>query len=809
MKDMTRKTHNTHRIPTAPVMTPVTVEGSAVNLRHATAPHTGYTPATTPRTLSTPGLSGARLVDGACYHCPDGSETLFLTSGTTLYARNTARGVSTVGDCGAVSGILPVEGGVIVLRGTEPPLRYDSADGSAWTLSPLRPDLPQVAVVRRDMGVETVTVTDIRLGKTYDSRDSALTTDDATLLGDTLRDAYTHIADSAAAAGRYVQPVVARCLMIGAGGRVLYTTPPVLVGPAEGIQCAPFDISFRSGSDSVGPVTIGAASFRLEAVADGGPVLAACGVERVQVVVSPQLHPLDSEGTVAWRYLGTDTGSIHYRLALRGHSPDVEPGSEGSLEAARIAAAIGADVSQLRPVHLTVRSVREDLAEWHRLAAVTSQADPRLLPLTPPHRFAAACAATNGDAILYGDVTEIPFDGYGLPELTVSCKGADGTGRPSAIAVTMDDGSRVVRSSTCTGFIPTGLSPLLVYPSPAARTMLIITPQGRTEISLAPSHCGRWAYSIAPGLRPRPLPEGGGMFVVPAATPARTRRPNTLLLAHATTPFTPRAAIGSEAGAVTALTAAPRAGTALGYTRASFYVMGRQGIAAVSAGSGLTTLSSAMLDHRAVGSPRLVAMTPEGVTALAGSDLVRLSGTRVSTLLTGCQADLMAYSPRMRELWLVSHIYQASGRPMGASIKVMETDRRTLYTRTGPVPEAFATGTSGLYLQDSSGQLYDASTENDLPVAIGFEARVRVPPTGGWQRVPLRIPLTGRGISGTITVQASQADDSWTPRTVATLTLSGHLTRPPVAMIAVPVCHTLVVKASLTVNTPSQLHYDT
>lgn len=797
----------THTILTT--LTPETVEGSPVNMRHASAPHSGYTPATTPRTLTTPGLTGAVLVDGACYRCPDGSETLFLTLGDTLYARNSARGISTVGVCAPVTAILPVEGGVIVLRATEPPVRYDSADGSTWALSPLRPRLPQVAVVRRDMGVESITTCSIRLGQTYDTRDHSLTPADSALLGGLMREAYTIMADNAAAKGRFIQPVVARCRLIGAEGRVLYTTPPVLVSPADGIQCTPIDISLRPSSDTVGPLTLGAASFRLEAVVADGTDLTACGVEQVQMVVSPQLHPLDRDGAVAWRYLGSDGGALHYRFAMQGHSADIEPGSEGSLEAARIAAAIGADISMFRPLHLTLRSVEADMAEWQRIMEATLQADARLIPFSAPHSFAAARAASNGDAILYGDLTAIPFDGYALPEFTVSCTAADGTGRPSAIAVTMDDGTRVVRSVTCTGFVPGGLSPLLLYPSPRARSMLIITPQGRVEYPLVPSPCGRWAYWINPGLKPHTLPGSEGMFVIPAATARPARRPNTLLLAHAADPASPRAAVSSEAGAVTAVTAAPRAGTALGYTRASFYAMGRQGIAAVSAGSALTTLSSALLDPRAVTSHEAVTLTPDGVMAIAGGDLVRLNGTKVTTILTGCGAGQVAYCPRMRELWLVSHIYYTSGQSMGVSTRVLETDHGTLYTRTTPLPKAFVTGTDALYLQDTAGQLYNASAENDLPATIGFEARVRVPPAHGWQRMRLRIPLTGRGISGKITIHARQADDSWSPRPVATLTIGGHLTRPPVAVILVPRCHTLVIRASLSVTIPSQLHYDT
>lgn len=787
---------------------------SAVNLRHAAPPRSGYVGVGTPTRIDS-GIEGAQLVAGACYQCPDGSETIFLRADTLLYARNSLHGVTPIGECGTVVSIISVGGGVIALRRNAPPLWLKcGSDCTSWCVSPLWNDVSPVAVVRRDMGAESVATQPVALSHGYDSRNHNLTATDVTALGSALRRAYVTMADSAAAAHRFVQPVVARCELVGYDGTVLYTTPPVLVAPASGVQCATSSFIIPAGALVAPSVTLSATSFAVEAVrcvADDD--IFDSLVASVRVLVSPQLHPLAAGGVSVWNYGGTDGSALRFDVSLPGHNPLLPPGSPGSVSHGRIMSALGSDKSQLRPWPLPLRGVEADLAEWSRLEKGVSGGEWSLLDeISAPHRFIASCGASNGDALLYADITPIPFSGYSPAECAITATATlpDKPGHPSAAAVTMADGSTVVRSLTCTGFEPGFLSPLLVYPSPRAVTMLIVAPGGRLQVSLSASSCGRWAYWLSPDLAPISLPPSPTGYSVPEASVSYESRHESVALARADKPGEPLAVSRTESGHISAVAAAPRAGVALGFSKASFYVMGAGGITGVSVVGGASfSLASSLLDGRPVSSSSVVAAIPGGVAVVAGGELLRLNGSRVATMLTACKAVSIGWSPSYRELWLTSGLeYNPSTGTIMRSVTVLEPDSLTLFTRTDVTPDAYATGLGTLYICESDGTLRSCSSEADHIHTVSFECEYPIPDSLGWQQAEFRLPLFGRGLKGTVTAAVSQSNLPSEFRTAATIDISGDLIHPLVASVALPHCHSLMIRAELKTQQPSLLRYE-
>ena len=94
--------------------------------------------------------------------------------------------------------------------------------GSGYKVPGLAPDWPDIALTAAEGSIISTTVPAGTVGD----------------LAVTAVDAYRSLASDLNALGQFMQPFMARCLLVGKGGRVLHVTPPVCVTPATGSQLA-------------------------------------------------------------------------------------------------------------------------------------------------------------------------------------------------------------------------------------------------------------------------------------------------------------------------------------------------------------------------------------------------------------------------------------------------------------------------------------------------------------------------------------------------------------------------------------------
>ena len=133
-----------------------------------------------------------------------------------------------------------LDDGLIVMPAEGPARRFAAlrdADGQlSWSEIPLFPSLPPLMIVRRDVGTAVSTLPAMTLRSSYTTTSQQLGDTDRTAIDKAMREAYIALSDSALSRGRYIQPVVARYRLRGEGGRVLYTSAPVIVAPRTGLQ---------------------------------------------------------------------------------------------------------------------------------------------------------------------------------------------------------------------------------------------------------------------------------------------------------------------------------------------------------------------------------------------------------------------------------------------------------------------------------------------------------------------------------------------------------------------------------------------
>lgn len=746
------------------------------------------------------GAGAVNVVDGLVCRHGDRSESYFYLSAGTLWGANSLHGHREIAAMDDVRCGVAVSDGMVLFCASGP-RRFRYEGRGRWTELPGATDFAPFVIERRDAGTESVDVGDIKLAGSYDSRSHELSMADRATIGDALDRAYRRLVDTAAASHRYIQPVVARYEIVGHDGSVLYRSAPVMVSPDAGVQGVGCAVTVPAGTPStLTGARLTATSFTLALVRAGGDDGIMDGfVADVRLTVSPQLHPCSPGLPSVCRYDGATSSAVAYTVHVPGYSHLVQPGSEGGLVRSRTLAVLANMDKALRPYAMPLRSYADDIRTLNSL----NFKQPSLNALS----FAPRVAASDGDTILYGGLTIIPFDGYAAAEMAVGTVFSD-DGVPTAVRMTMADGSTVVRGCTVSGIGLSRLSPLLTYPSASARKMLVICGGARGEYGLEPTPDGAMSFRLAPDCRPLSLADSGAPFVLPAASPATVELPDTFAVAQASEPLRLTASGRSEAGPVTCVAPAPR--VAWGVAKPGFYVMGRGGIMAVAPAASLASLTSSLIDPRGVTSATAAAVIPGGVAVVAGGELLSLSGTRATVLLDSCDATTVAYSPSCRELWLVSSPMMAMAVGpgiVGADVKVYQLDCGAVYSRTGITLSAAVTLGPRMLIVDGSGNERDCSAESDAMLTLGVSGCV---PFGseGWTLASLRLPALGRALAGSVTVTARQATGARGTYTVTTFDIDGDIDHPVAGGLAVPHCHAVGIELSVSTFYPTSFVYD-
>lgn len=625
-----------------------------------------------------------------------------------------------------------------------------------------------------------VTVPPLQLDDNY-RRKAALSASDARTLAADLQNGLRTLAGEARAHNAMTQPALARYRLLDAEGRVLFTSPVVLLGESHNYQ------GVRLAVDSAGVAagyTLQAPSWCLQVqVPRGMPAR----VRTVQVSLSPQLHPAAwwEEPQVTLTHGGTTSASTVSVLPAAA-STAVVPGRYGDAAATLGALAARMDaveqvVAMVAPVAGTVElawpGVGVPRDEWAELDAALGRdvvaAGTAVARLQAPHGFSARCAARSGDTVLWADLSPLRYAGYPLPLLAAAT--APGEAWTAFVAVDFADGGRSVWTGGGDSGAPLSLGPLLSYPSPDAVSMTIGLTRGGSSFCgtfpLTALPDGRAAAYVHPSVAPFELAPGS--CEAPAPVEKACRYSSTVMAADAATPLVALALRDCCGGRVERLLPAAGSTGAWDFGRTRFLAFGHGGIMSVALGSARDSLATGHIDSRRVEHPAAVAPVAAGeVYAVAGGDLVRLTGTKLATVVRSCGYSQIA--------WIAPHaeLLAMAGDDYPAIVLTTATRRLRTYTRS-LAPVALLGGIHGAYAATASG-VVALHRESAAPAAVKWQMRARGPFSrcaGGLPLRRLRLNACGSGLRLRLAVAAT----SWLapePVPTASVELRGRLSTP-------------------------------
>lgn len=601
-------------------------------------------------------------------------------------------------------GILPSEARCITFEGDDvvistdsgPCRLYRTVDASthedSWNCLMPSGQYPGLHFCMVDRGEVALSTGGITFAKPYDSWGNSLASADIRAISSSLKDAYSRLTRSIAEAGDFTQPVAVRYKLRDSRGKLLFTGPVNIIAPQGGWQGMDA-MTARVHSDSTGryvnasAVTLSLRRFTLAVDLPGR--LSNCDAPTdgvyAEVYVLPQLHPLDASTNAEYR-LSSTPGEESITLWLPGatlgrapltsrltrslaSAPSFMPGHEVKIATIKHPFAL-----KTRRIELPIpdscvslhREAAEDNASWRQMTYTTAdESELAGLRLAQPHSFSAGCVCRSGKNVVWGRIRRKPFSGYDLNSLTVG--DSDQPVKRASIRVTLDvPGAAPMQvvhdmsSSDCEGLIIASdkLSPMVMYPDPAATLMEVRIERqdgsvAETSINLTPSADRRCAQSLSASMQPLSLAVSTAAFVPYTADSPIHDMPSAVGIADSSDTTAIKAATDCCQGFISQIVPAWRANASWDYGAGRFYVMSSSGIYGLAADlTAPSRMKSSLIDPRATVLSHAAVMTPHGVAALAGDDLIMLGGTDARTLLHHVTATSIGYSSLYDELWL-------------------------------------------------------------------------------------------------------------------------------------------------------------
>ena len=755
-------------------------------------------------------LPGAVGVEGGVYTLPDGSTCVTVYHEGALKqlvngAITTLAEMDTPPRC-----VLPSEAGsLITIPATGLPLIATPAtDGR---VAPVVTPLPPLSLRCMAMGTVSASIAPVTLKGSYSSTSRTLTDTDRSTLDKAMREAYLRLSDRALLHGRHIQPVLACYRLIGDGGTVIHTSSPVLVGPDSGLQAIRTTLTLSGdGMRSMTATPLTATEFNVGYSFTSEPDDAwRSAVRAVEILVSPQLHPLSTLLPGTCSFSSASATSLTMDHLLPGVNPLADPAADGQYLRSCITSILDNADTAMLPSPRTWTDTLAEISALRSIATlpVSSPSASSLMGvrLSAPHGFSASAVARSGDMVAWGDLRAVPFDGYPLPELsTVTTPATSPT--PTAVLTTMLDGSSVVSQAVMRTLAPSTLSPLVLYPSPDACSATLIAGNRAVTLPLTPTPCGRWSCYISPTLRPVTFTDTLPGFVVPSATPPVHHYPSAIAVTRASAPLSPLAftTIG-DSGRVTALLPALRHSSSFTVPTARFYVAGTGGISSMTLNDRLTRINLNLLHPRPVES---VTAIPGGIAFISGGRLLTLSGSRAPVelarlreIIGGNSEWALGWDNSHGELWCIPRV-APDDAPAGTTAVIATPDGSALYTHSCPAVVSVLSAGPRLILVDSSGNIIAPGQERSGPVSVRHVSVIPSAFRPGAEAI-LNIPVYGREVSGTVRLLASHAVHSGNPPRLAVMGLSingGAINHPLVQRVRLPHSHALILDISLTAS---------
>lgn len=622
---------------------------------------------------------------------------------------------------------LAVADGFIVMTDVALRLRLDPASGK-WTAKECGHASGFPALYAEEAGAVSAEFTAGELSGSYTTADSALSAADTAKLTEAYNDAYSRVCERAAAAGAHVQPVLAAWRLRDHSGNEIYTSAPVLLADPSGIQAA--KLAIRASGDGFSTLADTRLTVNTFRVGIKFPAEEAPGwpdeVGTVDLLISPEIHPVSATASAVATFTRSSS-DLTVNLTAPGVSTSTDPSARGTLFHSRLMKTLGSFSRRATVCSMpaaasgTTAASASPLPIKKQIAATDSNgtlapASDMMRAIAAPHSFTAGAAARSGDTIVWADITARRFSGYKARELAVVHNFSGAAAVPTACRVKFSDGTAVVTSLTEHDFYSLKLSPLIVYPHPAATEITVIIGKKSVTLPLSSTPDGDAAYYLSPRVRPIGPDTELPAFVMPAAETPVEAFADGVAAARADEPLKATGAVLTGTGRIAAATPSVRTSSSgWDFARGRFYTFGPGGICAVAVSA--SRISAAIIDSRGVSGKGRAALTPAGVVAVAGDDLVKISGSLCTDLLPGTGDSLVGWCGRFGEIWLID---PGSGSVRTAGIKGSITGNRTDLT-----VRALLSAPPGLYLTTEGRGIVNASVEN--PAAereIEWRARI-------------------------------------------------------------------------------------
>lgn len=570
----------------------------------------------------------------------------------------------------------------------------DVTHEDSWTCTLPSGELPGLHFTVVDRGIISVPTEGVTFAKSYEKWGSRLAIADIRSLSASLKEAYLRLTSTIADAGDFSQPVAVRYKLRDINGKLLFTGP-VTVITAQGRGWQGMDgMTARVHADSDGYFThadsmsLSMRRFTLAIDLPGNREEYETAVDGIyaEVYVLPQLHPFDASTNAEYRLSttpGEEAMTVWLPGATLGRAPLTSRLTRNLMLAPaymeqheiKIATITHPFTRRPRRVEIPIpdscselhRTASDDNAAWRAMSyKVATDSEMLGIRLGNPHSFSAGCVCRSGRNVVWGNIRRTPFKGFDLNSLSTGDITVPVTRASIRVTLTGIDGKeiQVVRDMSAMAsdglFIASDtLSPMVMYPDPSASLIEVRIERqdgsvGETSIHLTPSADRRCAISLSPSLSPLTLTATDIPFAPYTADNASEYMPSTTGIANPATPDTIIGALDCcNGGSITNIIPAWQANASWDYGAGRFYIMASSGIYGLAADcTAVNRMKSSLIDPRGSVLSHCAVMTPHGVAALAGGDLILLKGTHGQTLLHYVTASAIGYSNSHDELWL-------------------------------------------------------------------------------------------------------------------------------------------------------------
>lgn len=614
-------------------------------------------------------------------------------------------------------------------------------------------------------------------------------------VGELCVQAYNELNAKAAAAGAYLQPVMARCRMYDSRGRLLGTTEPVAVMLPEGPQLSgawTFKVTARKEEvTELDSSVVTAHPYSLVLTVSDTPDNAwARRVSHVEVQVSPQFHTMGA-GAARVTVDRTPGSDGHYRVRVvlpgadSGVSATAPVASAWNIEgAAARADALFSTVAVLRglfdrpgTVSIPAPAAMDAVAEGTALRTALRKGVPTVTPVHARMQAVGTVIARNY-ATAAGRIAHAGIDvvrpAAPNPVMWATSLGANRWWGDVRIDYANGD---VTVDSFSGSNEPVAISPFVSVPAPdAVRLTISIHVHGEEHgqsltLPLTPDATG--AHSVFTAPTPVPMTLAGGDLELDPGEHHVTALslPTTVAVSTADNPLAVTALLDCGAR-INTVGAAHTAGGAWDFGRARFWLFTSAGMMVACTNAQTTRLSSTQAYTDIVRSPKCVADAGDCLYVLtANAHILRLQGAR-ATFVTAADAA----SDRLG--WLAT-----DGELVVASTD--DNEARHLCTRLGNVSYWTELVTAGSWLS-AAGHVYCGSGDDLVDLA---ETAVAATTAVHWQGVVtantrqrldfVKWPVKATRFNGTLAILRRWLTDTAPANLVmARLTVNGIVRTP-------------------------------